>query len=195
VCVVLRSVQPIEELLFTILIARGLLSPVSRLVQPVHEDRLDTRSWTIECFRHCIHGDCDIITRFCDMPHICKRLTSKSKCSKIHVLCKNSKTWPVKHNRARRDKMISSPSASAGTAAVSIDIIWSSMSWAHRPPVMSCIFIVCLCSLVIAGASHRSRSHSDSFDIGSASGCLVHFALRGNFLFRLIGGYSAFSLW
>jgi hypothetical protein len=48
---------------------------------------------------------------------------------------------------------------------------------------------------MIGGASRGSRSHSDSFHIGSASVCLVDFALRDIFFFGPIGGYLAFSLW
>jgi hypothetical protein len=43
--------NPIEDLLFTILIEGDTLSSVSGMVPPVHEGQLDTGSWTIECPR------------------------------------------------------------------------------------------------------------------------------------------------
>jgi hypothetical protein len=62
-------------------------------------------------------------------------------------------------------------------------------------PSMCGVFTVCLCCLVIDDGLRGSGSHSDSFDIGSASVCLVDFALSGIFFFGQIGGYPAFSLW
>jgi hypothetical protein len=48
---------------------------------------------------------------------------------------------------------------------------------------------------VIRGGSLGSLSHLDSFDIESASVCLVDFVSQGIFFLSLIRRYAAFSLW
>jgi hypothetical protein len=60
-CVLLN---PVEDFLLTILVEGNLLSSWTGIVQPVREGRLDTGSWTVECYRQCIIGDWDIGTRF-----------------------------------------------------------------------------------------------------------------------------------
>jgi hypothetical protein len=89
-------------------------------------------------------------------------------------LCKNSQTRSGRYNSARRGKMISSASGDAG-AAVFPDNIRLSMSRLCPPPVVSGVFILFLYHLVISGESLRSRCHSKSFDIGSASVSFVDF--------------------
>jgi hypothetical protein len=68
-CVLLN---PVEDLLFTILVEGDMLSSLSRFVQPMGEGRLDTGWWTAECSRQCINGDWDIVMRYCNIPHECK---------------------------------------------------------------------------------------------------------------------------
>jgi hypothetical protein len=63
----------------------------------------------------------------------------------------------------------------------------------HRTDTSS-VFIIRLCSLMISGRSRGSRSHSDSFNIGSASLCALDFAWRSLLLFGGTAGHQAFSL-
>jgi hypothetical protein len=41
--------NPVEDLLLAIVVEGDRLSSLSGLIQPMREDRLDTRSWTVEC--------------------------------------------------------------------------------------------------------------------------------------------------
>jgi hypothetical protein len=77
--------NPVEDLLLMILVDGDILSSLSSIVQPVHDGRLDTRSWAVECSRQCIDRDWDIVTRFCNMLHECNLQASRFKLSKIQI--------------------------------------------------------------------------------------------------------------
>jgi hypothetical protein len=79
------------------------------------------------------------------------------------------------------EKMISTGSAS--TVVISPDIFGRSMESSFCPLIMSVVFIVCLCSLLIIRVSPGSPSHLKSFDFGKSWVYLVNFALRGMFFF------------
>jgi hypothetical protein len=73
-CVLLN---PVQDLLFSILVEGDVLSSLSRIVQPMREGRLGTGVWAVECSGQCSHGDWDIIARFCNIPRECDLLASK----------------------------------------------------------------------------------------------------------------------
>jgi hypothetical protein len=77
--------NPIEDLLFTMLVDGNMFSSLPRFVHPMRDGRMDTRSWTVECFRQYINGDWDIVTRFCNIFHECNLVVSKLKSLKIRV--------------------------------------------------------------------------------------------------------------
>jgi hypothetical protein len=77
--------NPVEDLLFTILVEGDMLSSLPRFVQPMREGRLDTRSWTVECSCRCINGDWDIVTRFCNILRESNPVISKLKSSKVRI--------------------------------------------------------------------------------------------------------------
>jgi hypothetical protein len=68
----------------------------------------------------------------------------------------------------------------------------SSLSSSFGSHIMSSVFVVCLCSLMVIRMAPGSRSHVELFHAGKSSVSLVDLAVRGIF-FRLIGRHPAFS--
>jgi hypothetical protein len=121
-CCVLFCVlsNPVEDLIFTILVEARMLSSLPALVQSMHQSRLDRESRTVECFRHRIDGDSYIGTPFCYIPHLCSLRESKFESSETRVPSKNLQTLPGKQNSSKRDKVRSM--GRAGAQAGSADV-------------------------------------------------------------------------
>jgi hypothetical protein len=73
----------IEELLLMNFVEADMLSSFCGFVQAAYESRFDTGFWTIECSRHHINGDRDIVAQFCNICQECNLLVSQVKSSKI----------------------------------------------------------------------------------------------------------------
>jgi hypothetical protein len=77
--------NPIEDLLFALLVEGGILSSLPGLVSPMRQGRLQAGSWTIESSRQRIDGDWYIVTRFCNIVHVCYLMAPKCESSEFRV--------------------------------------------------------------------------------------------------------------
>jgi hypothetical protein len=91
--------NPVEDLLFPILVEGGMLSSLPGLVQPIRRGRLHTGSWTIEISRQRIDDDWYIVTRFCNIVHVSYLMAPEIRVVgnpgplvRIRRLCLGSKT-------------------------------------------------------------------------------------------------------
>jgi hypothetical protein len=85
-CALFRVLSnPIEDLLISILLDGGMRSWLPGLVEPMHQGRLHMESWTVKSSRQRIDGDSDIVTRFCNILHVCHLMASKFESSQIRV--------------------------------------------------------------------------------------------------------------
>jgi hypothetical protein len=154
--------HPVEDLLFTIWVEGDMLSSLCGLVQPARKNRLDTSSRAIECSRHCIDRDWNIVTRFCNILHEWNLLASKFKSSKIRVplyefadlirKAEQFEVWQedIEVDGWRRGRVSRHFAGFNATLILQANDIW--------------FCVVCACSLVIFRVSSGSPSHVKSFD-------------------------------